>query len=191
MTFITTMKEIKHRKWCIKNKSLGFVFVKTDPQSYQMFKSNRKLPCLQYAPSPKCCVTLFMANFITFFSYLSMYYSTWDRYPISFSIFTKFLCAFVFLSLWRHVRHVSGIPRSLSLCFSFLHFCPCAQVLGTTCSHTVWWCIVRSLPPSCCEGGLLISTGTAVFTGSLTTLFEEKVRKATHLHTITSDYPFL
>lgn len=30
------MKEIKHRKWYIKNKSLGFVFVKTDPQSYQM-----------------------------------------------------------------------------------------------------------------------------------------------------------
>lgn len=50
MTFITTMKEIKHRKWYIKNKSLGFLFVKTDPQSYQMFKSNRKLPCLQYAP---------------------------------------------------------------------------------------------------------------------------------------------
>lgn len=97
MTFITTMKEIKHRKWYIKNKSLGFLFVKTDPQSYQMFKSNRKLPCLQYAPSPKCCITLFMANFITFFSYLRMYYSTWDHYPISFSIFTKFLCFFVFL----------------------------------------------------------------------------------------------
>lgn len=109
----------------------------------------------------------------------------------NFFVFCRF---WVYFSCSSDVRHVSGIPRSLSLCFSFLHFCPCSQVLGRTCSDTVWWCIVQSLRPSCCEGGSLISTGTAVLTGSssvLSALLEENVRKAVALHTIASNYPFL